>query len=118
MHIDLVHDHDCTRALRERRTQLQEQEGRVVAATRPPISRLRQAGASGFDFSTVPTVTKASDDVRQRDLNGAYVPAPDRQALTDGRSRLGGKSGEIRLDDAGSPMRERASRYSMATKGS
>jgi hypothetical protein len=40
-------------------------------------AKLAQVAGSAYDISSVPTVAQASQDVRHRDLDVAYVPTPD-----------------------------------------
>jgi len=45
-----------------------------AAQTAPLVARLQQAGGSAIHVSQVPTVARAAHDVRQRDLEAAFVP--------------------------------------------
>jgi hypothetical protein len=46
-------------------------------ATAPLVTRLQQGAGSAFDISQVATVAEAERDVRERDLNAAFVPTTD-----------------------------------------
>jgi hypothetical protein len=51
-----------------------------------------KAAGSGFDISQVPTVARATHDVRQRELDAAFVPTADpRQPATVIVARAGGR---------------------------
>lgn len=45
--------------------------------TAPLRAGIQQRAGSAFDLSQVPTVAEAAHDVRQRDLNAAFVPTAD-----------------------------------------
>jgi hypothetical protein len=47
------------------------------AQTAPLRAKLEKATGSAFDISQVATVAEAARDVRQRDLNAAFVPTPN-----------------------------------------
>jgi hypothetical protein len=47
------------------------------ALTAPPSTGLAKAAGSAFDISQVATVADATHDVRQRNLNAAFVPTPN-----------------------------------------
>jgi hypothetical protein len=46
------------------------------AQTAPLRAELQDAVGSAFDIRSVPTIGEAAHDVRQRDLNAAFVPTP------------------------------------------
>jgi hypothetical protein len=45
--------------------------------TAPLVAKLQQGAGSAFDISQVATVAEAERDVRERDLNAAFVPTTD-----------------------------------------
>jgi hypothetical protein len=60
--------------------------------TAPVRAKLEKAEGSAFDISRVASVPKAAHDVRQRDLNAAFVPSADpQQPATVIVARAGGR---------------------------
>ena len=51
--------------------------------TAPLRAGIQQRAGSAFDLSQVPTVAEAAHDVRQRDLNAAFVPTAESGAAGD-----------------------------------
>jgi hypothetical protein len=63
-----------------------------AAQTAPLRAGLQKAGGSALEISQVATVAEATHDVRQRDLNAAFVPtANPRQPATAIVARAGGR---------------------------
>jgi hypothetical protein len=70
-----------------------------AAQTAPLRAGLEKAGRSAFDISQVTTVAQATQDVRQRDLNAAFVPTanpkqPATVIVASGGGRLVAKATE------------------------
>ena len=90
-----------------------------AAQTAPLRAGLEKEGGSAFDISQVATAAEATHDVRQRDLNAAFVPARGSEATRhrDRRQRRRPHRRDRRRDASPAPSprpRERSSSCAMS----